>query len=202
MNIAYLRVSTDKQHIANQEEEIKKFALTKGLKIDQWYREVISGTKDSGERAIAGILERAKRGDGIIVSEISRLSRKMYDIMSIFNTCLKNDITLYSVKEGYVIGDDISSKVTGFAFSLVAEIERNLISMRTKEALAIRKANGVILGRPKGSGKQSRRLEQNRKEILLRLENGESVVALASSYSVSRSTLYAYFKSIELRKTT
>ena len=194
MNTAYLRVSTDKQHIYNQEEEIRKFAQKKGLTIDRWYREVVSGTKDKSDRALSEILENARQGDGVIVSEISRLSRKMFDIMAIFNICLKNGITLYSVKEGYVISDDLSSKVTGFAFSLVAEIERSLISMRTKEALAIRKANGVVLGRPRGSGRLQKVLRSNRDDIMSRYNNNESVVSIAARYKLSRSTLYAFLK--------
>lgn len=195
MVIAYLRVSTEKQHIGNQEEEIRKFADSKNLTINKWCKETVSGTKDQNGRALGGVLKRARKGDSIIVSEMSRLSRRMFDIIEVLNICMKKSITLYSVKEGYEIGDDINSKVMGFAFSLSAEIERNLISMRTKEALAQRKAQGVILGRPKGPSKQYKRLVRHRHKIKARLDNGEKIVHLAQEYQVARSTFYRFLNS-------
>lgn len=197
MVIGYLRISTDKQHLVNQEEEIRKFAESKGLAIDKWYRETASGTKDKDDRIIGGLLKKTKKGDCIIISEMSRLSRHMFDIIAALNTCIKKEVTLYSVKEGYVIGDDINSKVIGFAFSLSAEIERNLISMRTKEALAQRKAQGIILGRPKGPGKQYKKLIRHSEKIRTRIEHGEKIIHIAKEYGVSRSTFYKFLNSKE-----
>ena len=149
MVIAYLRVSTEKQFLANQKEEIMRFAEKNGLSIDKWYTETVSGSVSTKDRKLSELLKRMHPGDTLIVTEISRLSRTLLEIMTILNFC-KKQVVLYSTKEGYVFQDDINSKVQGFAFGLMAEIERNLISMRTKEALARRKQEGMTLGRKKG----------------------------------------------------
>ena len=137
--VAYLRVSTEKQFLENQREEIIRFAEKNGLSIDRWYMETVSGKVSSKERKLAGLLDRMKPGDSLIITEISRLSRTLLEIMTILNSCIKRGVVLYSTKEGYVFQNDINSKVLGFAFGLMAEIERNLISMRTKEALERRR---------------------------------------------------------------
>lgn len=196
MIIAYLRVSTDKQHLSNQKNEIIRFAESRGLSIDRWYKETISGTKSSKHRQLGGILKKVKNGDTIIISEISRLSRKMFEIISIFHLCIEKKVTLYSVKEGYVIGDDINSKFMGVAFSISAEIERSLISMRTKEALAQRKAMGIKLGRPAGSSCKRDMLLKNKEDILASKQAGESVISIATRYGVSRGTIFNFIKSI------
>lgn len=140
MVVGYLRVSTEKQHLSNQQDEILRFAQTRNMEIDRWVTEVVSGKKDQKDRKLGSILRRLKNGDTLIVTEISRLSRTLTEIMTIMGHCLDKGITLYSTKDGYAFDDTINSKVLCFAFGLVAEIERNLISMRTKEALALRKA--------------------------------------------------------------
>lgn len=147
MIAAYLRVSTGRQHLANQRDEIRRFAEGRNWKIDLWVTEVASGCKDQSARKLGSLLRRMKRGDILVVTEISRLSRTLTDVMAIMGLCLKKGIMFYTTKEGYVFDNSINSKVLCFAFGLVAEIERNLISMRTKEALALRRAEGVVLGR-------------------------------------------------------
>lgn len=159
MTIAYLRVSTGKQHLENQKEEIEKFAARKNLTVNRWVTEVVSGKKKEHDRKLGRLLKSLKRGDVLIVTELSRLSRTLLDIMSILHRCLEMNITVYSTKDGYAFDNSINSKVLAFAFALVAEIEHNLISMRTKEALAHRKSEGVRLGRPPGKGKQNVLLE-------------------------------------------
>ena len=151
MIIGYLRVSTKKQYLSNQQDEIRRFAESKNFTIDSWVTEVASGKKKGQDRKLGALLKRMKPGDTLIVTEISRLSRTLTDIMAIMGKCLSKEINLYTTKEGYSFDNSINSKVLCFAFGLVAEIERNLISLRTKEALALRKAEGVILGRRKGS---------------------------------------------------
>ena len=153
--VAYLRVSTEKQFLENQREEIIRFAEKNGLSIDRWYMETVSGKVSSKERKLAGLLDRMKPGDSLIITEISRLSRTLLEIMTILNSCIKRGVVLYSTKEGYVFQNDINSKVLGFAFGLMAEIERNLISMRTKEAL------GTTEERRKTSGQEERGHTQN-----------------------------------------
>ena len=143
MTIAYLRVSTGKQHLENQKEEIEKFAARKNLTIDRWVTEVVSGKKNEHDRKLGKLLKSLKKGDVLIVTELSRLSRTLLNIMSILHRCLEKDIVVYSTKDGYAFDNSINSKVLAFAFALVAEIEHNLISMRTREALAHRKTEGV-----------------------------------------------------------
>ena len=150
MVIGYLRVSTKKQYPANQQDEIRRFVKSKNWVVDTWVTEVASGKKREQERKLGSLLRKMKPGDTLIVTEISRLSRTLTDVMSIMGKCLEKGINLYTTKEGYAFDNSINSKVLCFAFGLVAEIERNLISMRTKEALALRKAEGKVLGRRKG----------------------------------------------------
>lgn len=194
MVVAYLRVSTEKQFLANQREEILRFAESNGLMIDKWYTETVSGKVSSRDRKLSGVLNRMQRGDTLIVTEISRLSRTMLEIMTILNSCIKKEVVLYSTKEGYVFQNDINSKVLGFAFGLIAEIERNLISMRTKEALARRKKEGVILGRKKGNAPAMNILEEHRCQLLRDHSRGVSCAELARRMGVSRTTMFRFLK--------
>lgn len=147
MVVAYLRVSTNKQHLENQQEEIKKFAAHRGLDIDKWYHDVVSGKVHSNDRKLGDLLESLQEGDCLIVTEVSRLSRTLIDIMNIINTCIQRKIVLHSTKEGYTFENNLNSKILGFAFGLVAEIERNLISIRTREARG-KKGRGKKTGAP------------------------------------------------------
>ncbi len=188
MIVGYLRVSTGKQHLANQQEEIKRFAEQKNLKIDSWVTEVASGQKRGRERKLGALLNRMKRGDTLIVTEVSRLSRTMTDIMTIMGKCLTKEINLYTTKEGYSFDNTINSKVLCFAFGLVAEIERNLISMRTKEALALRKAEGVVLGRRKGSCTKMQLLIDQRQTVIDMLDDNKSIAEICRHFDLSRDT--------------
>lgn len=192
MVIAYLRVSTGKQFLENQKEEILRFAEKNDLLIEKWCTETVSGKVSTRNRKISRILKKMKPGDVLIVTEISRLSRTLLDIMNILNLCIQKEVILYSTKEGYVFQDDINSKVLGFAFGLVAEIERNLISIRTKEALARRKKEGVLLGRQKGYMPKTEILRQNRNEIEKEVMKGVSSQIIAENMGVSRSTVQRY----------
>ena len=188
MIVGYLRVSTGKQLMINQKEEILRYAESKQIKVDQWVTEIVSGKKNEKERKLGSLLRKLKAGDTLIVTEISRLSRTMTDIMAIMGKCLRKNIRLYTTREGYTFDDSINSKVLCFAFGLVAEIERNLISMRTKEALAMRKANGVVLGRRKGSLTKMKILYENRTTIIEMLDNDNSIQEICSTYNLSRET--------------
>ncbi len=130
MTIGYLRVSTGKQHPANQQDEIRRFAQSRGMTIDRWVTEVASGKKKESARRLGTLLRRMKRGDTLVVTEVSRLSRTLTEIMSIMGTCLRKGIRLYTTKEKYSFDDSINSKVLCFAFGLVAEIEHSLINRR------------------------------------------------------------------------
>ncbi len=194
MVVAYLRVSTEKQFLANQREELLRFAEKNGLQIDKWYTETVSGSVRSKDRKLSGVLNRMQRGDSLIVTEISRLSRTMLEIMTILNSFIKKEIILYSTKEGYVFQNDMNSKVLGFAFGLMAEIERNLISMRTKEALARRRQEGVKLGRKKGTCPAMRVLRENKRRLIKDAQRGVSCSELARQMGVSRTTMHRFLK--------
>jgi len=194
MIIAYLRVSTGKQNPDNQREEIKKFALEKGFVIDRWIKETVSGKIDKKDRKLGSALSKMKKGDTMIVTEVSRLSRSLTDIMTIMGMCLKKGINIYTTKERYAFDDTINSKVLCFAFGLAAEIERNLISMRTKEALAVKRAEGVVLGRRRGSCVKLRHLQSHSDEIYDMLDSGVPIVHICRKYKVSRFTFYKFLR--------
>ena len=194
MVYGYIRVSTDRQTVENQRFEIKKFCKKETLKVDYWIEETISGTKDVDKRKLGELLEKLKKDDILICSELSRLGRNLLMIMSILNECMKNDIQVWTIKDNYRLGSDISSKVLAFAFSLSAEIERNLISQRTKEALARKKAEGIHIGRPKGVLSKNVKLTDKKEIIKNYLEKGMSQVQLSKKLGVARGTLARFIK--------
>ena len=194
MVIGYLRISTDKQFLENQRSEILRFAEQKNLSVDKWCTEVVSGSVQVKERKLAGLLKSLKRQDVLIVTELSRLSRTLLEMMNILNICIDKEVVLYATKEGYLFRNDINSKVLGFAFGLVAEIERNLISMRTKEALHRRKREGKHLGRKHGSAPVMKYLGERREEIFSLLASGMPKVETARKIGVSLSSLKKFLK--------
>ena len=194
MIYGYIRVSTDHQTTLNQEFEITRFCRGKSMEISGWIRETISGTQAYDKRALGKLLRRVGKGDLIICTEISRLGRKLYMIMEILSTCMNKGCQVWTVKEGYRLGDDIQSKVLAFAFGLSAEIERRLISERTREALSRRRADGKRLGRPEGSKSKVRLLDERKEEIWAWLAQGESKAAIARRLGVSRGTFYQWEK--------
>lgn len=194
MIIGYLRVSTEKQNPENQRDEIRRFADEKGWHVDTWVAETVSGKVPPKKRKLGRLLRRMKKGDILIISEISRLSRSLTEIMTIMGQCLERQISIYTTKERYTFDNSINSKVLCFAFGLVAEIERNLISMRTKEALAVKKAEGVVLGRRRGSDVKMEVLRQNEARIEAMLAAGLSVTKMCRKIGVSRNTWYKYLR--------
>lgn len=136
MIYGYIRVSSDKQTVENQRFEISNFCEHRKLSIDDWIEETISGTKNYSKRQLGKLLKKVSKDDIIICSELSRLGRNLFMIMEILNICMNKECRVWTIKDNYRLGDDIQSKVLAFAFGLSAEIERNLISQRTKEALA------------------------------------------------------------------
>ena len=199
MIVAYLRVSTGHQVLDNQSNEISKYADAKGIIIDKWVTEVVSGKRKGSERKLGAAIKKMKEGDMLIVTEISRLSRTLMDIMSIMGTLLQKGVNLYSIKDGYSFDNSINSKVLIFAFGLVAEIERNLISLRTKEALELRKLQGVKLGRPKNTLRKMNILIDNVSCIVKALERGEPKAKICRRYRISFST-FTRFEKIYLNK--
>src|SRR6266436_3846695 len=150
MIYGYIRVSTDKQTTENQRFEILKYADAKKLPVDAWIEETISTTKKLSHRKLGALLEAMQPEDILLVTELSRLGRSLLEVMSILHTLMEKEVKVFTTKERYELGNNISSQVLAFALSLSAEIERSMISSRTKEALARKKSEGKRLGRPKG----------------------------------------------------
>jgi len=194
MKYGYIRISTDKQTTENQRYEIVKFADIKQLAIDEWIEETISSTKRLEVRKFGELLNRTQKGDILIVSELSRMGRNLMQIMKILHDCMEKDVMVYTVKENYELGNNINSKVLAFAFGLSAGIERNVISQRTKEALAWRKAEGQILGRPKGSRSQVRKLTGKEDEIKSLMSKKISYSAIGRILGVHRLTVSSFVK--------
>ena len=200
MVYGYIRVSSDKQTVENQRFEIKNFCQHEGLCVDGWIEETISGTKSYDKRELGKLLKKVGKDDLIICAELSRLGRNLFMIMEILNICMTKECKVWTIKDNYRLGEDIQSKVLAFAFGLSAEIERNLISQRTKEALARKKAEGVTLGRPKG--RKSSHVKLSGKEEIIRdlLANGVSQTHIAKIYKVNRMTVAKFIKDKDLLK--
>lgn len=194
MIYGYIRVSTDKQTVENQRFEISKYLKKEKLVINEWIEETISGTVSPKKRNLGKLLEKTKSGDIIICSELSRLGRNMFMIMSILNTLMERGVLVYTVKEGYKLGEDLTSKVLAFAFSISAEIERTLISQRTTEALRRKKAEGVKLGRPKGRRNSHYKLDGKKEIIIEMLDCNVRRCDICRYLNVSTSTLYSFMK--------
>ena len=200
MIYGYIRVSSDKQTVENQRFEINNFCEKHSMQIDGWIEETISGTKAYNKRQLGILLKRVKKDDLIICAELSRLGRNLFMIMEILNICMTKECKVWTIKDNYRLGEDIQSKVLAFAFGLSAEIERNLISQRTKEALARKKAEGVTLGRPKGRKTDPRKHKlYGKQKLISELQAvGMSQRAIAKICKVDRNTLARFLKSISV----
>lgn len=201
MKAAYIRVSTGKQDTDNQRFEIERYCRERGIGGVTYVEETVSGTKDVSTRQLGTLINELGQGDMLIVTEISRLSRSLFTVFSTLQDCLRRGITIVTVREGYEFKDDISSQVMAFAFGLAADIERRLISARTKEALARKRAEGAVLGRPVGSTKPENLKLYGQDERILRLmDKRVSVSAIARLLGVHRGTLTAYIERQSLRR--
>ncbi len=203
MNYGYIRVSSDKQTVENQRFEINNFCRREDITIDGWIEETISGTKAYNKRLLGRLLKRIKKENLIICAELSRLGRNLFMIMEILNICMTKEAKVWTIKDNYRLGDDIQSKVLAFAFGLSAEIERNLISQRTKEALARKKAEGVVLGRPKGkrSAPDKYKLRGKDNLIVSLINAGISKRQIAKICKVDRNTLQRYLPILVEKRT-
>lgn len=185
----YIRVSSNKQTLEHQRFEIEQFAKRYGLKIDNWVEEKISSRKALKNRKLGFLLDNLQENDILISCEISRLGRSLLEVMRILEMCLSKNCQVWTIKENYRLGNDIQSKVLAFAFGLAAEIERNLISQRTKSSLANLKASGKKLGRPFAAESQKLKLSKNTKKVCNLLSKGFSKTEIARHMGVQRSTL-------------
>ena len=194
MIYGYIRVSTDKQTVENQRFEIIDFCRRNNILVDLWIEETSSGSIDPKKRELGKLLQVTQKGDLIICSELSRLGRSLFMIMSILNLLMEKGVRVWTIKDNYRLGDDIQSKVLAFAFGLSAEIERKLISQRTKEALERRRAEGMRLGRPLGSRSMHCKLDGAELAISVMLCAGTSINQMAKLYGIHRNTILRFIK--------
>ena len=192
---AYLRVSTQMQTLENQKFEIEKWCEANRLKVDFWVTESVSGTVSWEKRRLGRTIRRMKKGDLLLCTEISRLGRNMLMIMSVLNFCSQRGIRIHTIKDNFDLSDNINSKIIAFAFALAAEIERNLISQRTREALAARKLQGVRLGRPIGISKKVQKVYDDIEVINKLIGEGVPKSVISKMYKVHRNTVSKCLKS-------
>lgn len=195
MVYGYIRVSTDHQDCENQKLGIEAKARSLGVQIEKYIQDSgVSGTKEPNKRALGSCLRRLQSGDVLICSELSRLGRKMFMIMRILEHCMNIGARVYTVKDGYELGDNIQSKVLAFAFGLSAEIERDLISQRTKEALALRRAQGYKLGRAFGSRNKRHKMDGKYETVIKMLNQGYTKMYIARNFRVSAATITRFLR--------
>jgi DNA invertase Pin-like site-specific DNA recombinase len=185
---AYLRVSTIDQDLEKNKNDILRLANEKRLGNVEFVEEKISGKVSWKKRKIFDVIQDVTKGDNIIVSELSRLGRSMLECMEILSIATQKEVSVYAIKGNWHLDNSIQSKIIAMAFSMAAEIERELISQRTKEALRVRKENGMKLGRPPGKGKS--KLDKYQPEIEALLKNGATKRFVARRYKVSEQALY------------
>ena len=197
--IAYLRVSKDAQDVKNQRLAILEFARNDNLKISEFMEVNVPSRRSPKERPIDLLLSKLETGDTLVVSELSRMGRSVGDIILTVDQLVKQRVRLLAIKEGLRLEgkQNLQTKVTVTLFSLFAEIERELISIRTKEGLAAARASGKRLGRPKGRLGQSK-LDGRKDEIQRLLNLNVSKSSIAKITGVDRSTLYHFIRSRHL----
>lgn len=203
MIYGYLRVSTDEQDVQSQRLGVDDFARKNNYDIDEYITdEGVSGGKDPSKRNLGPLLKKLKSGDIIIASEISRLGRDLYMVMDILHHCMKTGCTIYTVKDKFKLGDDIQSKVLAFAFGLSAEIERQMIQMRTREGIRRRVLEGVLVGRPIGKTTHVDRhkLKPYLEEIKQAYEWGAPIRRIAEKIGADRNALKRFMVSTGLIK--
>ncbi len=193
MVYAYLRVSTDAQDTANQRLGVDTKAIKLGLIIDKYIiDDGVSGTTDPKMRKFGALIKNVKFGDVIIVSELSRFGRRLFMLFRVLETLLNKGVKVYSVKDGYSLDNTLQSKVLAFAFGMAAEIEREMISKRTKEALARRKADGKFIGRKSGAKNARHKLDGKENLIKVMLESNMSLRDVARRLNVSPTTISTF----------
>jgi DNA invertase Pin-like site-specific DNA recombinase len=186
--IGYLRVSTQSQDLEKNKADILAYANDNDLGKVHFVQEVVSGKVSWKRRRIKEVIDQLGKDDWLIVPELSRLGRSMLDILEIIQEAKEKGINIYAIKNNWTLDNSMESKIILMVFSMAAEIERDLISSRTKEALRVKKESGVTLGRPKGPGKS--KLDEHQEEIIALLRNGVPKKRVASKYGSSAVNLY------------
>lgn len=195
MYYTYVRVSTDKQTTENQLLEVQKYCRNKGIPWDKItiVKETVSGTKEYSKRQLGKLIKILNPGDVLIVTELSRLGRNLMMIFDILNQLLQKNVRVHAIKENYELGNNIQSQVLAFAFGLSAQIERDLLSQRTKCGLERAKTEGKHVGRRKGE-LRGYILEGKEREIKQMIHGGLSKRKIAEKYHIGITTLYNFIK--------
>ena len=187
--IGYIRVSSNKQTLQHQRYEIEQFAIQNNIVVNKWVMETVSSRNSLNKRRLGQLLEELTDGDILIAAEISRLGRSILEVMRILETCLNKNCQVWTLKENYRLGNDIQSNVMAFAFGLSAEIERNLISQRTKASLESVRASGKKLGRPFSAQSQKLKLSKNAEKVKKLLDMGYTRYRIAKIMGVKHATV-------------
>lgn len=198
MVIAYLRITADRQHLETQKDDIGQFASGKEIPVDKWVMEVVDGKRKEKESSLIRVIDRMKEGDKVIITDIARFGRTLSEVMDLLGRCMAKGIHLYSIGDRYILDDSLKSSVVADTCKLIAEIEHNLMSTRTKEALNHQKDKGFKLGRPKGSYAKQSLLDENKEEVINMLEKGDSIVAICKHFNVSRNTFYQFKRNYKI----
>ena len=196
MLYAYVRVSTDTQTVENQKFTIENYCTENSLIVKKWIEETISGKISVNTRKLGGLISALKKGDTLICSEISRLGRDMLMVMGVLNDCMRKGVKIIAIKGNYSLENNLHSKVFAMAYSIASELERDFISLRTKDALARRKREGVILGHPVGIKNKNRKLLGKEEELLELINKNFSLDEIAQIYNVSRCTVWRFVKDL------
>ena len=196
--VGYLRVSTLDQDIEKNKGDMALLANQKSLGKIEFVEDFVSGSVSWKKRKIHGILQELEKGDAVVVSEFSRLGRSMVECMEVLALAMEKEIRIYAVKGDWELSDSIQSKVLAMVFAMAAEIERDLISKRTKEALQAKKKMGVKLGRPAGPGKS--KLDPYREEIIALLNQGSTQKYISKKYKVTQATMHNWMKKNKIRR--
>ena len=193
MVIAYLRVTIDKQHLERQKDEITRYASANGLEISKWITDIVDGKRKESEPTLFRVLVRMKKGDKVIITDIARFGRTLSEVMTLLSKCMTLGVHVYSINDRYLLDDSLNTEVVSTTCNLVSEIEHNLMSVRTKEALNHKKEKeGLQLGRPKGTDAKQSLLDANKDEVMNMLERGDTVVMICKHFNVSRNTYYQF----------
>ena len=190
---AYLRVSTLDQDLEKNRADLLLLADRERLGTVEWVEEKINGKTPWRKRKLGELIEKMENGDSLLVSELSRIGRSMLEVMEVLSILSTREVKVFAVKGDWRLDGSLQSRVMAMVFAMAAEIERDLISARTKEALRAKKAAGIPLGRPPGSF--SSRLDPVRPEIEALLANGSTKVFIAKRYGVSKQALHRWLKS-------
>lgn len=199
MVIAYLRVTIDKQHLERQKDEITRYASANGLEISKWITDIVDGKRKESEPTLFRVLDRMKKGDKVIITDIARFGRTLSEVMTLLSKCMTLGVHVYSINDRYLLDDSLNTEVVSTTCNLVSEIEHHLMSVRTKEALNHKKEKeGLQLGRPKGTDAKQSLLDANKDEVMNMLERGDTVVMICKHFNVSRNTYYQFKRNYEI----